>query len=156
VPGLPWCDECGRIERFANSETNEDIIDRDFHRSEIFSSDQIPWCRLDTRNNVGKPCSLRRVAAPLALSAIWSICLVDFCGSVSGTEGWPHGSVCTMADIEVTQRYGLRQARVRALRIVAAYASIRELSESEFCRLVDDLTIASASMPPSTDNRPTS
>ena len=48
-----------------------------------------------------------------------------------------------MADIEMTRRYGLRQARIRALRIVAAYASIRELSETEFCRLVDDLTIAS-------------
>jgi hypothetical protein len=54
-----------------------------------------------------------------------------------------------MADIEMTQRCGLRQARVRALRIVAAYASMRELSEAEFCRLVDDLTIASAPMPPS-------
>jgi hypothetical protein len=54
----------------------------------------------------------------------------------------------------MTQRYGLRQARVRALRIVAAYASIRELSETEFCKLVDDLTIVSASM--STDNPPTS
>jgi hypothetical protein len=40
-----------------------------------------------------------------------------------------------MADIKMTQRYALRQARVRALRIVAAYASIRELSESEFCKL---------------------
>jgi hypothetical protein len=58
-----------------------------------------------------------------------------------------------MADIEVTQRYGLRRARIRALRIVAAYASIRELSETEFCRLVDDLTIASASMSPSADER---
>jgi hypothetical protein len=54
-----------------------------------------------------------------------------------------------MADIKMTQRYALRQARVRALRIVAAYASIRELSESEFCKLVDDLTIASLS--PSAD-----
>ena len=61
-----------------------------------------------------------------------------------------------MAGIEMTQRYGLRQARIRALRIVAAYASIRQLSETEFCRLVDDLTIASASMPPSADNPPTS
>ena len=61
-----------------------------------------------------------------------------------------------MTDIKMTQRYGLRQARVRALRIVAAYASIRELSETEFCRLVDDLTIVSAPMPPSTDNPPTS
>jgi len=61
-----------------------------------------------------------------------------------------------MADIEMTRRYGLRQARVRALRIVAAYASIRELSETEFCRLVDDLTIASASMPPSADYPSTS
>jgi hypothetical protein len=61
-----------------------------------------------------------------------------------------------MADFKVTRRYALRQARVRALRIVAAYASIRELSESEFCRLVDDLTIASAPMPPSTDDPPTS
>jgi len=60
-----------------------------------------------------------------------------------------------MPDIKVTQRNGLRQARVRALRIVAAYASIQELSETEFCRLVDDLTIASASMSPSTDNPPT-
>ena len=42
------------------------------------------------------------------------------------------------------------------LPIVAAYASIRELSETEFCRLVDDLTVASASMSPSTDNPPTS
>ena len=61
-----------------------------------------------------------------------------------------------MAGIEMTQRYGLRQARIRALRIVAAYASIRQLSETEFCRLVDDLTIASASTSPSTDNPPTS
>ena len=61
-----------------------------------------------------------------------------------------------MAGIEMTQRYGLRQARIRALRIVAAYACIRELSETEFCRLVDDLTIASASMSPRTDNPPTS
>jgi hypothetical protein len=61
-----------------------------------------------------------------------------------------------MAGIEMTGRYGLRQARVRALRIVAAYASIRELSETEFCRLVDDLTIASASMSPSADNPQTS
>jgi len=61
-----------------------------------------------------------------------------------------------MADIKMTRRNGLRQARVRALRIVAAYASIRELSETEFCRLVDDLTIASASMSPGTDNPPTS
>jgi hypothetical protein len=61
-----------------------------------------------------------------------------------------------MADLKMTQRYELRQARVRALRIVAAYASIRELSETEFCRLVDDSTIASASMPSSTDNPPTS
>jgi hypothetical protein len=61
-----------------------------------------------------------------------------------------------MAGIEMTQRYGFRQARIRALRIVAAYASIRELTETEFCRLVDDLTIASASMAPSTDNPPTS
>ena len=58
-----------------------------------------------------------------------------------------------MADIEMTRRYGLRQARIRALRIVAAYASIRQLSETEFCRLVDDLTIASASMSPSADER---
>ena len=57
-----------------------------------------------------------------------------------------------MAGIEMTKRYGLRQARVRALRIVAAYASMRELSESEFCRLVDDLTIASAPIPPSSDD----
>ena len=61
-----------------------------------------------------------------------------------------------MAGIEMTERYGLRQARIRALRIVAAYASIRQLSETEFCRLVDDLTIASASVPPSADNLPTS
>jgi hypothetical protein len=61
-----------------------------------------------------------------------------------------------MADIKTTERYGLRQARVRALRIVAAYASMRELSEIEFCRLVDDLTIASAPTPPSTDDSPTS
>jgi hypothetical protein len=61
-----------------------------------------------------------------------------------------------MANIKVTQRYALRQARVRALRIVAAYASVRELSESEFCRLVDELTIASASTLPSTDDPPTS
>jgi hypothetical protein len=61
-----------------------------------------------------------------------------------------------MADSDMTQRYGLRQARIRALRIVAAYASIRELSETEFCRLVDDLTIASASMSPNTDNPSTS
>jgi hypothetical protein len=59
-----------------------------------------------------------------------------------------------MADIKMTQRYALRQARVRALRIVAAYASIRELSESEFCKLVDDLTIASAPLPPSADEPP--
>jgi hypothetical protein len=57
-----------------------------------------------------------------------------------------------MAHIKMTRRYGLREARVRALRIVAAYASIRELSESEFCRLVDDLTIASAPIPPSSDD----
>ena len=61
-----------------------------------------------------------------------------------------------MADIAMAQHYGLRQARIRALRIVAAYASIRELSETEFCRLVDDLTIASASMSPGTDNSRTS
>jgi hypothetical protein len=61
-----------------------------------------------------------------------------------------------MADIEMTPRYGLCQARIRALRIVAAYASIRELSETEFCRLVDDLTIVSASMPPIADNPLTS
>jgi len=60
-----------------------------------------------------------------------------------------------MAGIEMTQRYGLRQARIRALRIVAAYASIRELSETEFCRLVDDLTIASAQMLPNADDPPT-
>jgi hypothetical protein len=60
-----------------------------------------------------------------------------------------------VADIKMTQRYGLRQARVRALRILAAYASMRELSETEFCRLVDDLTIASAPMPSSTHNPPT-
>ena len=60
-----------------------------------------------------------------------------------------------MADIKMTQRYALRQARVRALRIVAAYASIRELSESEFCKLVDDLTIASAQMLPNADDPPT-
>jgi hypothetical protein len=59
-----------------------------------------------------------------------------------------------MADIKMAQRYGLRQARVRALRIVTAYASIRELSAPEFCRLVDDLTIASAPMAPSTDDPP--
>jgi hypothetical protein len=59
-----------------------------------------------------------------------------------------------MADIKMTQRYGLRQARVRALRIVAAYASIRRLSESEFCKLVDDLTIASAPLSPSADEPP--
>ena len=59
-----------------------------------------------------------------------------------------------MADIKMTQYCGLRQARVRALRIVAAYASMRELSESEFCRLVDDLTIASAPMALRTDDPP--
>jgi hypothetical protein len=59
-----------------------------------------------------------------------------------------------MAGIKMTQRYALRQAQVRALRIVAAYASIRELSASEFCKLVDDLTIASAPWPPSADERP--
>jgi hypothetical protein len=36
----------------------------------------------------------------------------------------------------------------------AAYASIRELSESEFCKLVDDLTIASAPLSPSADEPP--
>jgi hypothetical protein len=60
-----------------------------------------------------------------------------------------------MADLKMTQRYGLRQARVRALRIVAAYSSIRKLSETEFCKLVDDLTIASVPMPPSSDDPPT-
>jgi hypothetical protein len=59
-----------------------------------------------------------------------------------------------MADTKVTRRYGLRQARVRALRVAAAYASIRALSESEFCKLVDDLTIASAPLPPSADEPP--
>jgi hypothetical protein len=59
-----------------------------------------------------------------------------------------------MADIKVTQRHGFRQARVRALRVVAAYASIRELSESEFCKLVDDLTIASTPLSPSADEPP--
>jgi hypothetical protein len=57
-----------------------------------------------------------------------------------------------MADTKMTQHYGLRQARVRALRIVAAYAGIRELSETEFCRLVDDLTIASVARAPSADD----
>jgi hypothetical protein len=37
-----------------------------------------------------------------------------------------------MADIKMTQ---LRKARVRALRVVAAYTSMRELSETEFRRL---------------------
>ena len=37
-----------------------------------------------------------------------------------------------MADVKMTQ---LRKARVRALRVVAAYASMRELSETEFRRL---------------------
>jgi len=59
-----------------------------------------------------------------------------------------------MADIKMTQRYALRQARVRALRIAAAYASIRELSESEFCKLEDDLTIASAQLSPSAGEPP--
>jgi hypothetical protein len=81
--------------------------------------------------------------------------LVDF-GVRPGTEGLANGSLCTMAQIKMTERYGFRQVRLRALRIVAAYASMRELSETEFCRLVDDLTIASASMPPSTDDPPTS
>jgi hypothetical protein len=57
-----------------------------------------------------------------------------------------------MADIKMTQ---LRKARVRALRVVAAYASMRELSETEFRRLVDDLTIASAQMLPNADDPPT-
>jgi hypothetical protein len=57
-----------------------------------------------------------------------------------------------MADIKMTQ---LRKARVRALRVLAAYASMRELSETEFRRLVDDLTIASAKMWPNTDDPPT-
>jgi hypothetical protein len=54
-----------------------------------------------------------------------------------------------MADIKMTQ---IRKARVRALRVVAAYASMRELSETEFRRLVDDLTIVSAQMSPNTDD----
>jgi hypothetical protein len=33
------------------------------------------------------------------------------------------------------------EARSRALRIVAAYASVRRLSDAEFCRLVNDLTL---------------
>jgi len=61
-----------------------------------------------------------------------------------------------MPDNKVTQRYGLRQARVRALRIAAAYASIRELSESEFCKLVDDLTLASTPLSPSAGEPPVS
>jgi hypothetical protein len=60
--------------------------------------------------------------------------------------------IYAMSYIEMTQHYGLRPARLRALRIVAAYASIRELSETEFCRLVDDLTIASVAMAPSADD----
>jgi hypothetical protein len=60
-----------------------------------------------------------------------------------------------MMDITMTQHYGLHQARVRALRIVAAYASIRELNEAEFCKLVDDLTIASVARAPSADDPPT-
>ena len=57
-----------------------------------------------------------------------------------------------MADVKMTQ---LRKARVRALRVVAAYASMRELSETEFRRLVDDLTIASTQMLPNADDPPT-
>jgi hypothetical protein len=34
--------------------------------------------------------------------------------NIAGTEGWPHGA-CIMADTRMTQRYGLRQAHVRAL-----------------------------------------
>jgi hypothetical protein len=100
----------------------------------------------------------RRFDSPgwLALHAIWRIGLLDiFLAQSRGRWGWPHGSLCSMADTSMTQRCGLRQARVRALRIVAAYASMRELSETEFCRLVDDLTTASAPMPPSSDDPPT-
>ena len=58
------------IERFANSETSENI-DRDFHRLNPLAyrglSDRLGLS--DTRNNVGKTVS----AAPLALRTIWSI-----------------------------------------------------------------------------------
>jgi hypothetical protein len=57
-----------------------------------------------------------------------------------------------MADIKMTQ---LRKARVRALRVAAAYASMRELSETEFRRLVDDLAIASAQTLRNADDPPT-
>lgn len=59
-----------------------------------------------------------------------------------------------MADNTMTQHYGLRQARARALRIAAAYASIRELNEAEFRKLVDDLTIASVARAPAAGDPP--
>jgi hypothetical protein len=69
--GRLWPDECGRIERSANSETSENTIDRGFHRPNPLTyrglSDRLGLS--DTRNNVGKTVC----ATPLALSAIWSI-----------------------------------------------------------------------------------
>jgi hypothetical protein len=59
-----------------------------------------------------------------------------------------------MADNTTIQPYGLRQARARALRIATAYASIRELNEVEFCKLVDDLTIASVARAPGAADPP--
>jgi len=79
------------IERFANSETSENI-DRDFHRLNPLAyrglSDRLGLS--DTRNNVGKTVS----AAPLALSAIWSIYLVDILKLSPGDGGVGHTGAC--------------------------------------------------------------
>ena len=75
-----------------------------------------------TRTMLEKPCPLRRWRCAQSGVYVW----LTFEVHSRGTEGWPYGSLCIMADIKMTQRYALRQARVRALRVVAAYASIRE------------------------------
>ena len=150
-----------RIERFANSETIETIFCQSFSGLQIFScgliqyrgvSDRLESTGSTSRTMLEKPCPLRRWRCAQSGVYVW----LTFAVQSRGRRGRSHGSLCSMADLKMTQRYGLRQARVRALRIVAAYASIRELSESEFCKLVDDLTIASAPLSPSADEPPIS
>jgi hypothetical protein len=146
-----------RIERFANSETIETMFCRSFSGLQIFSSGRIQYRGVSdrlgspgstTRTMLEKACPLRRWRCAQSGVYVW----LTFAVQSRGRRGRSHGSLCSMADLKMTPRYGLGQARVRALRIVAAYASIRKLSETEFCKLVDDLTIASVPMPPSSDD----
>jgi hypothetical protein len=62
---------------------------------------------------------------------------------VTGPTTSHNGRLRVMADVKISQGQRVRHARTRALRIATAYANIQPLSEVEFCRLVDDLTLSS-------------